>query len=216
MGLTPYGRREWLAGGTVTLAATVLSAVYLPYISPIFALVFIWVLWFFRDPKRQAPDQPRILVAPADGRIVGVDEVEEPEYIAGSVTRVAIFLSVMNCHINRAPGDGTVEYIQYHSGRYLLAWDPEASSKNERNCVGMVLKEIPEVRVLVRQIAGRIARRIVCACNISQDLVRGERIGMIKFGSRTELCVPVGTGFHPAVKVGDKVRAGETILGEFR
>ena len=216
MGLACYGRREWIAGGTAMLAASVLSAVYFPYVTPLFVVMFFWVLWFFRDPERQAPDQPRVLVAPADGRVVEVGEADEPEYIDGPATRVAIFLSVMNCHINRAPVDGTVEYLQYHAGRYRPAWRAEASSENERNCIGMVLREEPAIRVLVRQIAGSIARRIVCGCDLKQDLRRGERIGMIKFGSRTEICVPAGAGFRPTVKVGDRVRAGETILGEFR
>ena len=216
MRLAPYGRREWLAAGGVTIAASALSAVYFPYVAPIFVVMFFWVLWFFRDPERRVPDQPRVLVAPADGRVVEVGEVNEPEYIGGPATRVAIFLSVMNCHINRAPGEGAVEYLQHHPGRYRLAWQPQASSENERNCLGMVLIEKPGVRILVRQIAGSVARRIVCACDMNQDLKRGERIGMIKFGSRTELCVAAAAGFRTVVKVGDRVRAGETILGEFR
>ena len=217
MRLAPYGKREILMGAVVLVVLGVTSALVFPYVIPLFALLFLWLLWFFRDPERRIPDDPGILVAPADGTVVEVADVEvgEPEYLAEPATRIAIFLSIFSCHINRSPADGAVEYLGYHRGKFLLAWKPEASTENEGNVLGLALQGESRARIVVRQIAGRIARRIVCVPAKGEKVARGERIGMIKFGSRTELIVPKRLRFRPRVKLGDKVRAGETIMGEF-
>jgi len=217
MRLATYGKREIVAGTLVLVLGAVLSGLFFLYAVPVFIFLLIWLLWFFRDPERPIPAEPRILVAPADGRVVEIAEVGGGlcPYLGGPATRIAIFLSIFDCHVNRSPAAATVEQVAYRPGRFHLAWKPEASAENECAEVGLALAE-GGGRILVRQIAGGIARRIVCACREGQGLRRGERIGMIKFGSRTEVLIPSSLGFRPRVQVGTRVRAGVTILGEFR
>jgi phosphatidylserine decarboxylase len=182
----------------------------------VLTLVLIWALLFFRDPQRQVIQDDALLLAPADGRIVGIDTVPEADFIAGPALKISIFLSIFNTHINRAPCGAKVEKITYRRGRYLNAINPLAGKVNESNNVAMVRMSHPQDRLLVRQISGAIARRIVCAAREGQQLAGGERFGMIKFGSRTELYVPARGQIECLVRIGDRVKAGLTPLAKYK
>ena len=178
----------------------------------ILAAVLIWALSFFRDPARQPPQDEALLVAPADGTITDVETTADSNASA-STLRIGIFLSIFSVHINRAPCKVRVEKIAYHKGRYINAMNPLSSKVNESN--DLTLRRVSEPRdcLLVRQVSGAIARRIVCAAKDGQELTQGEPFGMIKFGSRTELYVPSnGKNVECMVRVGDKVKAGQTAI----
>ncbi len=176
----------------------------------VFGLLLVFTLYFFRDPERIVPEGSHRIVSPADGQIVDISEVEEASFMGGKAVRVAIFLSVWDVHVNRVPVDGRVTYCSYRKGEFRKAFEPEASAVNERMEIGI---ESPAGRFLVRQIAGIIARRIVCRVREGDAVDRGARFGMIKFGSRTELFLPAGVTLR--VKTGERVKGGETIIGEF-
>lgn len=159
--------------------------------------VLVWVLTFFRDPERRCPCDPNLLLAPADGRITDIEQVQEQDFIGGSALRIGIFLSIFNVHINRSPCDATVERITYRKGKYRNAMSPQSGRVNESNNLGLVRTDNPQDKLVVRQISGAIARRIVCAAAEGQELAGGERFGMIKFGSRTELYVPISSYESP-------------------
>jgi phosphatidylserine decarboxylase len=178
--------------------------------------VLVWVLMFFRDPPRQPLRDDTLLLAPADGRIADIETVKESDFIGGPALRIGIFLSIFNTHINRAPCAAKVQKITYRPGRYLNAMNRLAGKVNESNNLGLVRIGDPQDRLLVRQISGAIARRIVCAAREGQQLVGGEPFGMIKFGSRTELYLPAGEQIECLVRVGDKVKAGITPLAKYR
>jgi len=213
--LTSYGARELVLFGGASLAGIVASAVFAWYLTPLFAVVLALVLNFFRDPSRMPPEEPGLVVSPADGRVVEVAEVDEPQYLRAMSHKVAIFMSPLNVHVNRAPCGGQVEAVVHSPGGYRNAARPEASSRNESVTMTIRVAE-RDTRLLVRQVAGAIARRIVCAAAAADRLERGQRYGMIKFGSRAEVYVPVASGFQVAVQLGQRVRAGETVLGRFR
>lgn len=172
----------------------------------------VWVLSFFRDPERKVPQDKNILISPADGTVTDVDILEGCEYIEGRVMRVGIFLSIFSVHINRAPCAAQVEAIQYKQGRFKDARSPESSKVNESNDVVMRRLDEPKDKLVVRQVSGAIARRIVCAVTKGSSMVAGERFGMIKFGSRTELYLPARANAKCLVKPGDKVHAGQDVL----
>lgn len=168
------------------------------------------VALFFRDPPRDIPKGEGLIVAPADGAVVQVtqylgQELQEP------ATQISIFLSVLDVHINRAPFPAVVEEVTYRPGTFRIAWQPEASADNEQNLIAL---KAPEGRLLVKQIAGLIARRIVCRVVPGQKLEAGERIGMIRFGSRVDLIVPARAELF--VKRGDRVKGGTTVMGALR
>ncbi len=181
----------------------------------ILSLVLAWALMFFRDPHRVPLRQDNLLVAPADGTITDVEMVEDAEFIEGPALRVGIFLSIFNTHINRAPCDAKIERITYRPGKYINAMSPRAGKVNESNNVAMVRTGHPQDRLLVRQISGAIARRIVCAAREGQELVGGQQFGMIKFGSRTELYLSASENVECMVRIGDKVKAGMTPLVKY-
>lgn len=166
-------------------------------------------LGFFRDPERTPPDLPGALVAPADGRVMRIAEVDDAW--VGPAVRMSIFLSPLDVHVNRAPAAGLVRDVEYVRGRFLAAYRPEASEENERCTVAL---DGERARVAVRQIAGVLARRIVCRVRPGDKLGLGERYGLIRFGSRTDLVAPRGTEVR--VKVGDRVRGGESVMGVVR
>ena len=170
----------------------------------------LFTLYFFRDPVRVITRVAGEIVSPADGTIDGIETMEDASHYDGPCVRISIFLSVFNVHINRAPFDGQIEAIQYRPGRFVNAMKSESSSLNESNTVRMITSRGP---VTVRQISGAIARRIVCRRNVGDTLSRGEKFGMIKFGSRTELYLPPGT--EVCVKLKDKVRGGSSVLARF-
>lgn len=207
--LTPHGTREiaLFGGGALVLGALAFLA------HPLAALPFValclFVFSFFRDPERKAPPGDEAAVAPADGTVTDIEEVEEPHFLGGKAVRIGIFLSVFNVHVNRAPLDGKVRKVVYTPGRFLDARDPRCRTENEWNLIGCEGARGP---FAVRQVAGLIARRIVCPVRPGDPLARGQRMGMIKFGSRTELLVPKGARVRVETAVGRKVRGGETIL----
>jgi phosphatidylserine decarboxylase len=149
------------------------------------------------------------IIAPADGKVVVLEEVEEPEYFKDKRLQLSIFMSPTNVHVNRYPISGLVKYTKYHPGKYLVAWHPKSSTENERNTV-VVGNETAEI--LMRQIAGKFAKKIVCYAKVNQEADQGSEFGFIKFGSRVDLYLPLGTPIH--VKLNQKVRGGETILGK--
>ncbi len=168
--------------------------------------------FFFRDPERVIPQGPGLLVAPADGRVTVVRQgVAADGEGPGPFSQVSIFLSVLDVHVNRAPYGGRVEDLQYRRGRFVVAWREEASRVNEQAVIALATPDGP---VTVKQIAGVLARRVVTWVRTGQELKTGERIGLIRFGSRVDLLVPGRAAL--VVKVGDKVRGGETVVGAFR
>lgn len=179
-------------------------------------VLLLWaeVVWFFRDPERVIPDDPALLVSPADGTVVDVGEVDDADFPGGRAFRIGIFLSVFNVHVNRSPRAGRVLRLQYFHGEFLSALKTESLVRNEQMWIDL---EEPATKRLVRvkQIAGAIARRIVCKLKPGDLLEAGERIGMIKFGSRTEVYVPAGSAVQPLVRVGQRVHGGSTALLRF-
>ncbi|KKO20337.1 MAG: phosphatidylserine decarboxylase family protein [Candidatus Brocadia sp.] len=213
--LTKYGRRELVLFGVPCVAGLVLSLIFLPWIAPLPVFVLAFLLNFFRDPDRDAPHGDGLIIAPADGTVSHIVPVFEDNYLHCNTTKVSIFMSVLNVHVNRMPAHGCVEYIKHTDGKFLDARDDECFRSNESNLMGLSLRE-NDIRIAVKQIAGRIARRIVCACKVGDVLRQGQRFGMIKFGSRVEVFVPDAVPFEVMVKVGDKVTAGKTVLGKIK
>lgn len=172
------------------------------------ALLSIFVIYFFRDPERLIPQEPGLIVSPADGKVIEIAE-EENKFMAGRARRVSIFLSVFNVHINRMPAQGKVEMLKYYKGEFLAAWDEKASLKNEQTHIGI---NCGSYKILVKQIAGLVARRIVCKVREGETYQRGDRIGLIKFGSRTDLFLPLNAELR--VQVGDTVSGGSSIIAK--
>lgn len=223
--LTPLGLPQVAIYPLSTLAIMIftalvgwgkLSTAALLFMEILFSLVLIWALSFFRDPKRMIPAEAGLLVSPADGRITDVETLDTFEDHRGPVLRIGIFLSIFNVHINRIPNHGRVEQVTHRPGQYRNALTPESARVNESNTVKFLQLDAPHTPLWVRQISGAIARRIVCRLHPGQTLNRGDRFGMIKFGSRTELYVPVSDNMDCQVQPGDTVRAGSTILVRYR
>ena len=170
----------------------------------------IIVLQFFRNPKRVTEINDTQIIAPVDGKVVVVEEVEEPEYFKGKRLQVSIFMSPINVHVTRYALNGTVKYSKYHPGKYLVAWHPKASTENERTTVVIENKSVGEI--LYRQIAGALAKRIVNYANEGDKVIQGTDAGFIKFGSRVDLYLPLGTKLN--VKLGDKVKGGVQVVAE--
>jgi phosphatidylserine decarboxylase len=197
----------YLAVGALYLSAWVIISV-----EAVLAVVLIWVLSFFRDPYRLCPKEVNLLLSPADGRVTDIEIVKENDFIDEHTIRIGIFLSIFDAHINRAPCNVKVERIRYKKGQYKNAMNPESGLVNESNNLYITKTDSPKERLIVRQISGAIARRIVCATKEGQELTGGEKFGMIKFGSRTELYAPARANVKCLVQVGDKVKAGLTPL----
>ena len=177
------------------------------WLSLIFLALFLFTIAFFRDPNRPVPAGPNLIVAPADGRVRDIVELDEKEILKTKTRRVGIFLSIFDVHTNRAPIDGRIVYRQHHAGLCLDARDPNCSEKNEAMTWAF---ENPRGRIVVRQLTGAIARRIVAWANVGDELKKGERFGMIRFGSRTELYLPLDA--EVLVKTGDHVSGGSTVI----
>ena len=171
-------------------------------------LLFLVILQFFRHPSRRTVAGPLDVIAPADGKIVVIEETQLDEFLTGRAIQISIFMSPFNVHVNRSPIDGEVEYFKYHPGKYLVAWHPKSSTENERTT--MVVKSANGSQVLVRQIAGALARRIVWYVKPGMRLQAGQEFGFIKFGSRVDVFLPVGTEIK--AKLGDTTRGGETVI----
>ena len=170
----------------------------------------IIILQFFRNPKRVAPLNDNVLVAPVDGKVVVIEEVEEPEYFKGKRLQVSIFMSPINVHVTRYAMSGVVKYSKYHPGKYLVAWHPKASTENERTSIVVNNKSFGDV--LYRQIAGALAKRIVNYAKVGDKTIQGADAGFIKFGSRVDLFLPLGTKLN--VSLGDKVKGGVQVIAE--
>ena len=191
----------------VLAAATVLTWFFAPWLSLIFLLLIFYTFAFFRDPNRIAPADPNAIVAAADGKVTDIIEIEEAEVLKTKTRRIGIFLSIFDVHTNRAPIDGRVIYRQHRVGLCLDARRPECSEKNEAMTWAF---QNSRATIVVRQITGAIARRIVGWAKVGDELRKGERFGMIRFGSRTEVYVPLNATVP--VKVGDHVAGGLTII----
>jgi phosphatidylserine decarboxylase len=209
-----YARRELIVL-TIVLADGIVAFAFLYWpVAIVCALLLVFFLAFFRDPDRFPSVDKHVLVSPADGKIVETSEVEVAEFLGCPAIKVGIFMSIFDVHVNRSPEEGEVAYMAYHKGRFCNALRAKSAELNECQAVGLVVAgpDGRDVKLLVRQIAGVLARRIVCTCREGDRLKRGERIGMIKFGSRVELLVPKDAGFVPAVENGEKVKGGSSIL----
>jgi phosphatidylserine decarboxylase len=214
LGLAEYGGDELL----IAIVACGAAALALWLLNPLLALLplipFAIVIWFFRDPERTGPTDENLLLAPADGTVTDIVEIDELEFICGKATRVGIFLSPFNVHVNRVPCAGTVRAVGYKTGEFLPAYNPEAPQRNESVSLGF--ETAGHVLLLVKQITGVLARRIVCETPPGTALTRGQRYGMIKFGSRTELYIPTQWLAEVTVKIGDSVRGGQSVCCKLR
>ena len=178
----------------------------------VLGIVAIWVVAFFRDPIRPGPRGDGYVMAAAEGHVVHVIETDEPMYVKERSVRISIFLSVFDVHVNRYPVNGAIELVHYNKGKFLHAADEKASLDNEQSSIGM---RGPHGRVLVRQIAGLIARRIVTDSKPGDRVQQGDRLGLIRFGSRTDVFLPLSARPVVKVKPGDRVRVGGTVLAEY-
>ena len=175
----------------------------------VLTVIALWVAYFFRDPERTGDRGEQLVISPADGRVVDVREVDEPEFMNGPCIRISIFMNVFNVHVNRYPVSGTVRDVTYNKGRFGNAAVEKASLENEQMSVGL---EAGRHRVLVRQIAGLIARRIVNYSKVGETVEQGARMGIIRFGSRVDVFLPIGSTVRTAV--GQTTTAGSTVIGE--
>ncbi|MCA8832865.1 phosphatidylserine decarboxylase family protein [Hymenobacter pini] len=175
-------------------------------------IVFLTLLQFFRSPARRLFTHEDLVIAPADGKVVVIEDVHEPEYFDDQRKQISIFMSPINVHITRNPISGIVRYFKYHPGNYLVAWHPKSSTKNERTTV--VVESEAGPFVLFRQIAGAMARRIVWYVNEGDEVSQGEEFGFIKFGSRVDIFVPVDT--EVKVQIGEKVKGGQTVIAQLK
>ena len=202
-----------LIGLVVTIVLVLVAARWNSWVAFVFglvtALLTVFVAFFFRNPVRTVPDEARILVAPADGRVVAVDTLENQSFIGGRAIKVSIFLSVFDVHINRTPAAGVIDYVKYNPGKFLAAYEDKASDVNEQTEIGMTSKS--GQKLIFKQIAGVIARRIVCRLEQKDTVSAGQRFGMIRFGSRTDLIVPEDSRL--LVTMGQHVYGGETVMG---
>jgi len=175
-----------------------------------FFFFFFLVLFFFRNPKRIAQESETQIIAPADGKIVIIEEVEEPEYFQDKRLQVSIFMSPLNVHVTRYPVTGDIKFSKYHPGKYLVAWHPKSSELNERTTI--VIDNPNYGSILYRQIAGAVARRIVNYAEVGDKAVQGHDAGFIKFGSRIDLFLPIGTPLN--VELNEHVKGGVTVISE--
>ena len=196
----------------IAVFITIVLMVVNSFLGTIGLLLTVWVYYFFRDPERVVIEDDNYLVSPADGEVIKVEEVDGPKEVGlenKKFKKISIFMNVFDCHVNRTPCAGTVEDILYKPGKFLNASFDKASEDNERNYYK--IKDTSGNNIIVVQIAGLIARRIVCETNNGQTLSQGERIGMIRFGSRADVYYE---NYEPLVKVGQKAISGETLLAK--
>ena len=217
MPLARWGWRELNLFGWPLLAATiVLLWLDCPWcwLAIVPASLLAQLFYFFRDPPRQIPNSPGAIVSPADGKIVEITPLASYDYLEEPAVRIGIFLSIFNVHINRAPLAVRVVKMHYKPGEFLNAMNPESAIRNEFMWIGFETTKEPRRKLAVRQISGLIARRIVCPLQVGQSVAQGEKFGMIKFGSRTELILPA-SNLQINVRVGDRVRSGSDIVARW-
>ena len=207
MRIAPEGW-PFITAALVIAGALVVFRLWLPFAA--WMLIAIWVIAFFRDPVRQGPRGDKLVIAPADGKVISVIPMAESTFVGGQATRISIFMNVFNVHVNRYPTDGIVEHRAYQAGRFFNAAAEKASAENEQASVGLMTDY---GRVLVRQIAGLVARRIVTDGEKGDRVRQGDRMGLIRFGSRVDVFVPAGVVVR--ARVGDVTKAGQTIIAEW-
>lgn len=218
--LTKYGR-DVIVTSAIIIIIVIVGASFID-VAPVrwgiwllAGLFAAFTLYFFRDPERTVPSEAagsaNVVISPGDGKVVQIIETEERQFFGGKVTQVSVFLSPLNVHVNRIPLTGTVKFFKYVKGEYIVAFHEKASEKNERTEIGI---QSGNAKVLFKQIAGYVARRIVCPIKEGDAVKIGERCGMIKFGSRVDVLFPPGSDIR--VKIGDVVKGGETIVGVIR
>ena len=200
----------WVIAALLILAAVRTGTTGWIAAAAVWFVLAVWVVAFFRDPERNWARGDRLIVAPADGKVVSVIEVDEPSFLGERCRRVSIFMNVFDCHVNRYPTDGTVAYRHYNAGAFGHAAAEKSSLSNEQASVGLTT---PRGKVLIRQIAGLVARRIVTDHEVGTAVHQGERLGMIRFGSRVDLFLPLET--RVLVHVGDTTRVGVTVVAEW-
>lgn len=214
--ISKYGYDVFFTIAALCTVLVVVAAIFVEPKVPRFGIIILGVLFFgltanfFRDPERKTPEGDCYVIAPADGKVVVVRQVDEPEYLHSRATQISIFMSPLNVHVNRNPISGKVQHVRYVPGEFFAAFEDKASEKNEQTVVGV---ENKLGKVLFKQIAGFVARRIVCPLTVGDLVIAGERFGMIKFGSRVDVFVPENVEVR--IRVGDVAVAGETILAEF-
>ena len=179
-------------------------------------VIGVLIAWFFRDPHRPIPSDPGVVVSPADGKVVDIEQLDHDEFVGGPAVKIGIFLSIFNVHINRAPVAGRVIGLRYRPGKYLNALRPESARENEQLALLLEEASAPYRGMVIRQITGAIARRIVCWVKPGDTLDAGQQFGMIKLGSRTELVIPREDGLEICTKLGDKVLAGSSVLARYQ
>jgi len=184
------------------------SLFWVKFFEVIILVFFILILQFFRNPKRNTQINDNFIIAPADGKVVVIEEVEEPEFFKDKRHQISIFMSPLNVHVTRYPISGIVKYSKYHPGKYLVAWHPKSSTNNERTTIVVENKKIG--KILYRQIAGAVARRIVNYAKVDATVIQGDDAGFIKFGSRIDIFVPLHMNIN--VKLNDKAIGGKTII----
>ena len=210
-----WGLAELQLMGWPLLAVTVATAYFLWYLAPVPGVILCLIVYFFRDPPRRVPEQPGLIVSPADGKIAEVTRLDHDEFVGGPAVRIGIFLSIFNVHLNRAPAESRVIELRYSPGEFLNALNPESVLRNENTYIGLEEEAAPHRRMVVRQISGAIARRIVCNLRPGEVVARGHKFGMIKLGSRTELIVSDSDGLKIEVAVGRRVKAGSTVMASY-
>lgn len=190
------------------IGARLTEGIVLPILTVITWLLLLFAIYFFRDPNRKTPDEANAIISPADGKVIVIDEVFENDFFKAKVRKVSIFMSVYSVHVNRIPIDGNVVHFDYKKGKFYPAYKDEAAFQNEQTTIGI---ENENIKILFKQIAGIMARRIVCNVREGMKVRKGERFGMIKFGSRVDLFLPLHVQLK--VELQQNVTAGETIIG---
>ena len=186
------------------------TILYLSYLAS--SIIYLLILQFFRNPIISINEDPNYVLAPADGKVVVIEETEETEYLKEQRIQISIFMSPLDVHVNRNPVGGVIQYIKYHAGKYLVAWHPKSSTENERTTI--VYKMSNGVEILTRQIAGAVARRIKYYISENDEVIQGEEFGFIKFGSRVDVFLPLDAKVK--VKPDQKARGGRTVLAELK
>jgi phosphatidylserine decarboxylase len=213
--LARWGLAEWLLiGGGLLVLAAVLALWSWWAALPAVALSGL-VAYFFRDPPRRVPQEPGAIVAPADGKVVEIDRLDHDEHVGGPAVRIGVFLSIFDVHLNRSPSRGRVVALRYEPGKFLNALKARSARENENTTIVLEEETPPHRRMVVRQISGAIARRIVCAARAGEVLERGAKFGMIKFGSRTELILPASDDLEITVEIGAKIKAGSSVVARY-
>lgn len=210
-----WGLAELQLLGWPLLAMTLVLADRCWYLAPLPGALLCLIAYFFRDPLRNIPSGPGMLVAPADGKVVEIERLAHDEFLGGAAVRIGIFLSIFNVHLNRSPAAARVIALRYSPGEFLNALNPQSATRNENTWIGLEEESPPHRRLVVRQISGAIARRIVCDLRPGEVLARGQKIGMIKFGSRTELIIPESADLTIEVAVGQRILAGTTVMARY-